>query len=433
MKLLLFLILTINVFCLSPRESASFVIQRGVNGQDAGIDAFGRLETAKPFTLGDYVFKYSAESSLFSTSVTNSADISYHTTKGMVQLKTTTDGDVAIFQSNLYHRYQAGKGGKAVFSLSAGTVATGSVKWGYYDENDGLFFKLEPDAFYVCQRSSAAGTETTPAVVDDCVESANFNGGEYSSKLAFQAFMSDTTKTTPFEIDFQWLGSGNSSFWLQGQNGRKELLHSFENSLDFDRPYMRTAVLPMRFESQGGAGNTTEQTMGIICCSIVSSGGEAPPETPFFAGMSATSTTDSAVESAVFAIQLKETFQGLDNRVVVFPREITAAVLTAGATFTISRNATIVTTWTDMPDNSAVQYSENVTSCTGGDTIDGIDLLTASTNQNIWFGADRSGFRKLFLSRNAFNTDSDNLCISVKRVSATDSTYKVGIGWGEVR
>jgi len=196
---------------------------------------------------------------------------------------------------------------------------------------------------------------------------------------------------------------------------------------------MRTAVLPMRFESQGGAGHTTEQTMGIICCSVVSSGGEAPPEQPFFAGMSATGTTTDANEKAIFAIHLKEKFQGLDNRVVVFPREITAAVLTAGATFTVSRNATIVSTWTDMPENSSVQYSENVTSCTGGDTIEIIDLLTASTNQNTGFSSARSGFRKLLLSRNAFNTGSDNLCISVKRISATDSTYKVGIGWGEVR
>jgi hypothetical protein len=272
-------------------------------------------------------------------------------------------------------------------------------------------------------------------VVDTCVASSAFNGKDYSSKTAVDTFLTKTNKTTVFEINFQWLGSGVTHFKIESDDGEVENIHSFNNPMDFAVPYMRTAGLPIRFEARGATNGTTT-TMQVICASVVSNGGENPPSDHFSASMASSKSSSNADAIPVLALSLPSSFKGQDNRVVLFPKSVTATGYTSSMIFRVYRNATITgATWVSAGTRSAAQYATSITSCTGGDLIEVLPIFTSTGGGNSALGAGvlPSGFRGLLLSRTAFNASSDNLCVTMQRGSTTNISGFATMSWDEVR
>jgi hypothetical protein len=175
--------------------------------------------------------------------------------------------------------------------------------------------------------------------------------------------------------------------------------------------------------------------MRVICASVVSSGGSKPPVELHAATMDASYTTTSATAVPIFAISMKEKLGGLANRAVAIDFMFEASLNTAPAQFLIYNGGTVTgPTWISAGSLSAVSYATSITSCSGGQLVQAINILPATGSANVAkFGDASASLTGFSLTRNALNTGSDTICVTVKRLSNTNAVVMFDASWGEVR
>jgi len=404
------------------------------NGGGLVFDAFSRAEVAEPYTLADYTFPYDLNPLLWDDISTGGGSVTHQQDRAsFFCLSGSTSGDESIFQSRRYHRYQAGKAGKVVLTTIPGAAQTDVRKrWGFFDGGNGLFFQLDGDGtFSVNIRSSVSGSP-----VDTQITQANFNG-DRADGTGSSGFNLDFTKGNIFEIDFQWLGVGVVTFRAATGDGAVVDLHKFKNPNVKTSVYMTTATLPVRYEVTNLASLGAEiGKLEGICSSVVSSGGEDPPETEFGGGNSAAITTSTAAETHLVSFRVAETFNSGDNRMLILPKDFDFTSDLGSCIFRVRLNATLTGgTWTAADAESGVEINDDATYSSGGIIVAGQDVLASSGNpQNTNKSANqRSGVRRLALSRSADNTSSDIITITVQRLTSTDVDAMASMSWGEIR
>lgn len=393
-------------------------------------DAFSRVEVALPFTLGDYIHRYDLSPLLFDKTETGSGTVTHLPNESSVRLRcTSASGDVAAFQSRRYHRYQAGKALKAIVTCVPG-AATANVRkrWGFFDANNGYFFELDGTTFSVVLRTSTSGSPSDT----NKVARASFNGDKVDGTGA-SGFNLDFTKGNIFEIDAQWLGVGLVNFKVVNSLGESILLHQFRNANANTAVYMTTASLPIRFEQENTAG-ASQQDFIAVCGSVVSSGGEEPPELEFGFGNTTKITTSSGSETAVIAFRLASTFNSIANRQIVLPQDFYFASDLGSCLWRVYLNSTITGgSWVAVNANSCVEYNVTTASFTPGIPLLSRAVFTATPATATKNTQLIAGVRKLALTRNVANSDSDNILITVTRLTTTNVDAMASMEWGELR
>ncbi len=396
-------------------------------------DAFGRLDVATPFTLADYIFKYDLQPLLFDTALTGAGTITHLPNESSVRLRcTAASGDIAQLTSRRYHRYQAGKAGKITMTAVPGAgKANVRKRWGFFDDENGLFFELSGTTFNVVQRSKATGS-----VVDTVIAQSAFNGDKVDG-TGTSGFTVDFDKANIFEIDFQWLGVGDVLFRIIDGAGIQITLHTIANSNVNTSVYMTTANLPIRYEQENTAGTSGTTDMQAICSTVVSSGGEDPPEHEFGWGNLVIITTASASETHLISFRLSSTFNGVDNRMIMFPREFNVSSELGSCIFRIYLNSTITAgAWVAVDADSGMEYNISPSGFTPNIPIlPPVQIIASAGNPNQVSrkASETSGVRKLALTRSADNISSDIITITVTRLTATNIDAMAGMQWGEAR
>jgi hypothetical protein len=193
---------------VASRSSASFL-------RSPSTDGFNRLRTSSPVDLFDNKNTVSENASKMDSLSSGNGIITYEWQTSSVLLKVTgTNGDRALRQSR-YLPYIPGK--SHLLQLS------------------GVLTDSENASIGIVIRSNTSG-----APVDTRIEKAKWNKVKDPS-INF-------TYNHVFNIDFQWLGSGNVRFGIFGDSGVVIDLHEVAGSSASGLPYMRTPTLPMRFE-----------------------------------------------------------------------------------------------------------------------------------------------------------------------------------------
>lgn len=410
-----------------------FLLFTIVGFTQGNADAFGRERVANPYTEGDYNFVSSISLEDWSTAVIGSATITLDSTGSMAVLTVTTDNDVAKLQTNTYHKYEAGKGQEVTLSLVVGEPTTGVTKaWGYFDDFNGLYFKLDGSELSVCSRSFTTGTTS-----DNCI--TNFNGGVEARNLLPKI---DYSKNGIYGIDFQWLGSGVVRYYLYNSEGQAVLLHTDYNPGKEAYPYMQSGNLPVCFETSMSGGIGVGASIKPICAAVVASGGEEPPSTERAVGTTSIYTTTAATEAVVIAIRLKELFNNEPNRVIVLPRKFSVSAADQPVIFRFQKNPVITGgTWIDVPDENntpVVEYSTDALFTSTGSYIAAPTTLFAATGgfgnfTSVSPAADSVGLRKLRISRRDFGTNSDTIVITVQRLTASNTGVMASLEWSEIR
>jgi len=391
------------------------------NGGMAQLDAFNRIEMAEPFTLGDYIFKYGLQPLLFDKKEVGSGTVTHLPQESSVRLRVTTaSGDVAQMTSRRYHRYQAGKAGEITLT---GVIGDGkeNVKkqWGYFDDNNGLFFQLDGTEFSVVQRSSTSGS-----VVDEKVAQASFNGGSIASL--------DFNKGNIFKISFQWLGVGETHFRVYSPSGALVAVHTFHNVNAKTAVYMSTANLPIRYRIENTGTSASQTDMKQICSSVVSSGGEEPPENEFAQGNSSVIATADANELHLISFRLASTFNSIENRALLIPKSFSFTSDKGSCIFRVRLNGTVTGgTWVAVDTNSVAEYNRTATSFTPGMLIQKRSFLASGPATSTNSFQSQAGVRKLVLSRSADNASSDIITITVQRLTTTNVDALAEMEWGE--
>lgn len=307
------------------------------------FDPAGRAEVSSENWIGIYSQSTDEQSDLIYAWTVGAGAVAYdensHTTELQVD---DANGSSVIRQTHLYHHYRAGVPMSATMTIAAGAAIDGCVRrWGYFDENDGMFFEYDGTTIYVVARSSANGS-----VTEIRVPQSDWNGDRLDGSGDISFNPSQVTLNIEdfwlYDISFLYLGAGPAKFAVY-VGGKRTTVHTFFNGGETPYPFMRTGSLPLRWEIENTQATTGPTQLRQGNSTVYSHGDWAPQEKIYGSNFREPVTVNAP--TAVAVIRAKQTMQsGRDNRAIVMPSELrimsTAEPihikLTRGGTFDIN-------------------------------------------------------------------------------------------------
>ncbi len=378
------------------------------------LDGFSRLRTSSPSTLFDsqqeyglctrrcwdavvkdssggpsYVYSITTLSSNGSaTDGAGNAVGPVNTSTRMCPVTVTADnGDAAILQSRVYHRYIPGK---SHLVLMTGIFAAGSSA-----------------SMSINRRTSTSGSAVTTSVAQTSWNIDPMDGTGPSGKTL------DFTKTQILVIDAQWLGVGRVRIGFD-VDGMLYYAHEFLNANSLVVPYTQHFNLPLRFEGETSGGSTSFRvgyfdsangvflsssratpggTCYFVCGSVQSEGGAEARGFPRAIGNGVTAVAVNA-RLPVLSIRPAATYNGRTNRAHIELAEVSSTAKTNDIYWEVVIGGTLSGgTWASVGTDSVTEYSVNHTSITGGVTIlAGYTVSGAGSNSGVSGGnADTRG------------------------------------------
>lgn len=218
-------------------------------------DLFGRLRVSNPYTLFYNTFT-TDNRPLEMTSDNSGGSLEYLSDESSMKLSTSNNGDIATIQSRNYAVYQPGKSFQVLVSgvLDASNGNDVVTRIGYFDDDNGYFFKHKNGIIYACERSSTIGDTEIP--------STDWNIGT-------RVIRPDQAQI--FYIGAEWLGVGNVEMGFFS-DGNQVIVHKFKHDNRYDKVYTKNFNLPIRAEIEA-EGVDSSGSMKLICCTVNSEGG----------------------------------------------------------------------------------------------------------------------------------------------------------------
>jgi len=333
------------------------------------------VRVSQPYTLFDSQNRYAADNQ-FEVSTTGTGTSSFLSNEATVQLEVTGAGVGSVIrQTYRSFPYQPGKGLLILttFVMDSSTSANLTQQVGYYNTQNGVFFKRTGSTNSFVLRSNSTPTPGTPSDTR-IVNQSSWNGDKLDG-TGDSGFTLDTTKAQILWMDFEWLGVGSvrCGFIIDGQY---IVCHTFTNANEIASVYMTTAILPVRYEIVTTTA-AVAASMKTICCSVVSEGGFEQTSIDHVARRTTVLGTIGTTFLPVVSIRLASGRTGavvIPNRVQILP--------TTSQNYEIAlvKNPTLTgATWAStVPSNSNVEFDVAATAMTGG-TIAQTDFLASNT------------------------------------------------------
>ena len=425
-----------------------------INPDTTSVDAFGRQRIAEPFTLGDYKHIYGLNVDFVDSVSGSGSTISFQANKACARLLTGIGTTAyAIHQTRAYHHYQPGKSQLIFSSFNFFTPQQNATKrTGYFDDRNGIFLEqvglstsdgVNPGigTYNWVIRSYTSGIATETRIPQSQWNKDKCDGTGVSG------FNIDFTKTQLSFIDFQWLGVGRVRCGF-AHDGKLIVAHEFLHSNNLDKVYISNPNLPVRCEIRNtgvGIGASFDQ----ICATVASEGGYAESGIDFSHSMTSTRTTPTpaGTEFPVMALRLKNSFNGLPNRMSARLNNLSIYAETNSISFRIVKlagNANIGLTtlgqgtiWNSAGDNSGVEYCINATVYDDGDEF-AAGFVPSGASQNslspVTLG-NITGAKKNVIRQNIDSTDSEIYAIIARTVTTSGNaaaSIACSLQWREI-
>jgi hypothetical protein len=332
------------------------------------VDAFGRLRVSQPHTIFDSQHQ-DVENDKWDTLITGSGTKTHLPNESAIKLEIATANNDGIIRESLrVMPYQPGKSLLIMNTFVMGEPKANVVqRVGYYGANNGIYFENDSGNNYIVLRSSVTGNVVETRVAQTNWNVDRFDGTGYTSQQAGTGHENglDVTKSNLFWIDIEWLGVGDvrCGFLV---DGLLKTGHIFHNDNRNATTYMRSAILPLRYELFNKGVTTSNTAMRQICSSVVSEGGYTQINQSRSASTPITGKNlTNLINNPMVSIRLKT------NRLnaVVVPVSVDMYGLQAAAfKYRIYENVTSLTgaSWQTTDASSAVEYDLSATAMTGG-------------------------------------------------------------------
>lgn len=230
------------------------------------LDATGRMQVSNNVTLADYTTVQIDNQQDFYDVTSGAGAVAYEVQKSMTLLSTTTiSGDIVDRVTKFHHPYIPGVSTTVLTSIALSDNGKSNLlrEWGYFNDTNGLFFRLNDTALSVVQRSDVTGS-----VVETEVPQGQWNG-ENVTAVQGSVFELDLTQANLFWIDFQWLGVGRVRFGVYAPSGERILLHSIENPNNNSFLFMRTPLLPLRWRQENAGAVASGSEFRVGCSTVL--------------------------------------------------------------------------------------------------------------------------------------------------------------------
>jgi hypothetical protein len=302
-------------------------------------------------------------------------------------------------------------------------------KVGYYGSNNGIYLENDSGNNYIVLRSSVTGNvvETKVAQTDWNVD--KFDGTGYSSQGTGTELSNglDVNKSNLFWMDVEWLGVGDvrCGFLVDGLLKTAHIFHNDNKNLT---TYMRSAILPLRYEIFNKGVTTSNTAMRQICSTVISEGGysqinQSRSASNPIAGKNLTNN----ISNPMVSIRLRN---GRLNAVVV-PVAVDLYGLQATAfKYRIFENVTSLTnaSWQTTDASSAVEYDLSATAMTGGVLLKEGIFKGLESSKEVNLRDELNGVIQLTRKINAAN--GDIFTIAVQPTTNNDDAI-VALSWQE--
>lgn len=336
-------------------------------------DAFGRLRVSNPFTLFDGGLRYRDDEFKWNQVDTGNGLSVFAPNESSMLMTVAGNGDSAVRQSKQVFSYQPGKSLLTLMTFVMNTPTAGlRQRVGYFGTQNGIYFEVDGTTINLVIRKYTSGS------VDDTSEKfsqSTWNGDKLNG-TGPSGITLDVTHSQIFWCDVEWLGVGSvrCGFVIDGQF---IVCHTFHHANIFDKVYMTTACLPVRYEltSTGAAG-----TMRAICSTVISEGGYSNRSQSRAIGTALTGKDlSNTVYRPLVCIRMKSA--NIDS--IVVPTKFDLYGLQQAAFgYRVILNPTLTdANWTSAGSNSSVEYDLSATALTGGTVID----------EGIFVGSNKGG------------------------------------------
>jgi hypothetical protein len=223
------------------------------------FDVFGYTQQRTLNTIDMHDWAYIDDLSRYFDLNDGGGSISHSPSESTLKLVVDSNsGSRSSRTSRNYYPYIAGEGTFTIMSVGMSDNGKEGVvrRWGFFDNDDGVFFELDGTLLSVNIRSSVAGGSVIRKITSN-----EFNGDKILSPFDFSKF-------NLFWIDFQWLGVGKVRFGTITTSGERITLHNFENANQNIRPYMKSGTLPLRWEILNTQSTASSSELKLVCIQV---------------------------------------------------------------------------------------------------------------------------------------------------------------------
>jgi len=374
---------------------------------DSTTDAFGRLRVSQPITLFDSQNRFGIDGQ-FDTSTSGSATATYLSNESTVAMNvSTTSGDEVIRESKRVFPYQPGK---SLLALMTFVMAAGQTnlrqRLGYFGTNDGVYLEQNGTDTRLVLRTSTSGS------VDDTeyATQANWNVDKFDG-TGPSGITLDLTKAQILFFDIEWLGVGDvrCGFYVRG---KPQVAHIFYNTNEKSKVYMKTAILPVRYEITATDTLDSAATLRQICSTVISEGGYTQIRRELDAQRTTTLTGISTTALPLVSIRLNSS--SLDA--IVIPQQVKVFPLTAqDYEVLLIRNATLTGASYDTSTFVNVDFDISATAMSGGDIMQ-VDYIT-NTVQSAGGISEATGYNFANQLGRTIAGVSDVLTLGIRTIS----------------
>jgi len=401
--------------------------------------SFGTMSVGEPQSIKDYRFAYDSRPDLFYDQEVGGATVGYETASGTVLLSNgTASGDLAKRTSHFNHPYVPGVGHVAEFSIRCGDSGKNGVRrrWGYYNDNDGVYWELDGTQLNIVLRSSVSGSIIETRIPQDQWNKDSLDGRD---SIGFEL---DPTAPNIYWIDLQWLGSGRIRFGIVEPGGSRITAHIIENANDptAEFPYMRTATLPIRVEQENTSAAASSSEIRFVCASVKhSSGVKIGGDKHSSSNNTVQTIQTSSGEVPLISIRPKVTMNGILNSSLIRGTSISLANITntggAPVAFRLRAGTTDGLTGHNFTSHKPNSIAELDTSSTSIDPNKLHQIVT------LFVSADKTEFVQDIAPRDLHSFEAflkgDNatgivFTITVEVLGGTNADVIAAINWEEI-